>query len=92
MNKKQGQVPDLLQLEGGIQPSASRDVSQKTGVPEAHVYGVGSFFNMLARPDKKVRVCTGLSCRMAGADQVLKTMEDAGMPVEGCSCLAACDV
>jgi NADH:ubiquinone oxidoreductase subunit F (NADH-binding) len=92
LNKKQGEVPDLLQIEGGIQPGASREVSQKTGVPEAHVYGVGSFFNMLARPDKKVRVCTGLSCRMAGADQILQAMEDAGMPVEGCSCLAACDV
>ncbi|MGA1196828.1 MAG: NAD(P)H-dependent oxidoreductase subunit E, partial [Candidatus Latescibacterota bacterium] len=92
MNKKQGEVPDLLQIAGGIQPGASREVSQKTGVPEAHVYGVGSFFNMLARPDKKVRVCTGLSCRLAGADQILQAMEDVGLPVEGCSCLAACDV
>jgi NADH:ubiquinone oxidoreductase subunit F (NADH-binding) len=92
LNKKQGEVPDLLQIAGGIQPGASREVSQKTGVPEAHVYGVGSFFNMLARPDKKVRVCTGLSCRLAGADQILQAMEDVGLPVEGCSCLAACDV
>lgn len=85
-------MPDLLQIEGGIQPGASRTVSQKTGVPEAHIYGVGSFFNLLARPNKKVRVCTGLSCRMAGANQILQAIEDAGMPVEGCSCLAACDV
>lgn len=92
MNKKQGQVPDLLQIEGGIQKGASREVSKKTGVPEAHIYGVGSFFNLLARPDKKVRVCTGLSCRMAGADHILETLEKSGMPVEGCSCLAACDV
>lgn len=91
LNKKQADVPDLLQIGGGLNPDVSRDVSEKTGVPEAHVYGVGSFFNLLSDPDKKVCVCTGLSCRMAGADQVLKAMENAGLPVAGCSCLAACD-
>ncbi len=91
MNKKQANVPDLLQIGGGLTSGVSRDVSKETGVPEAHVYGVGSFFNLLADPDKKVRVCTGLSCRMAGADQVMEAMEDAGLPVTGCSCLAACD-
>ena len=91
MNKKQADVPDLLQIGGGLNPDVPRDISQKTGVPEAHVYGVGSFFNLLADPDIKVRVCTGLSCRMAGADQLIETMEKAGLPVAGCSCLAACD-
>ena len=71
MNKKQADVPDLLQIEGGLNAGVSREVSQQTGVPEAHVYGVGSFFDLLTDADKKVRVCTGLSCRMAGADQVL---------------------
>ncbi len=91
MNRKQVDVPDLLQIGGGLTDGVSRGVSQQTGVPEAHVYGVGSFFNLLSDPDKKVRVCTGLSCRMAGADQVIQAIEDAGMPAMGCSCLAACD-
>ena len=91
MNKKQADVPDLLQIEGGLNAGVSREVSQQTGVPEAQVYGVGSFFDLLTDTDKKVRVCTGLSCRMAGADQVLQAMEDAGLPAMGCSCLAACD-
>ncbi len=91
MNKKRADVPDLLQIGGGLNAGVSREVSQKTGVPEAHVYGVGSFFNLLSDPDKKVRVCTGLSCRMAGADQVMQAMEDADLPAIGCSCLAACD-
>ena len=43
MNKKQADVPDLLQIGGGLNSGVSREVSQKTGVPEAHVYGVGSF-------------------------------------------------
>ena len=80
-----------LQIEGGLNSGVSREVSQQTGVPEAQVYGVGSFFDLLTDTDKKVRVCTGLSCRMAGADQVLQAMEDAGLPAMGCSCLAACD-
>lgn len=91
MNKKQADVPDLLQIGGGLNSGVSREVSQQTGVPEAQVYGVGSFFDLLTDTDKKVRVCTGLSCRMAGADQVLQAMEDAGLPAMGCSCLAACD-
>lgn len=61
-------------------------------MPEAEVYGVASFYHLLARPDKKVRVCTGLSCRLAGADDVLKAAELAGLPVEATSCLAGCDV
>lgn len=92
MNEKHGAVPDLLQIEGGIHAGSSRKVSDKTSMPEAQVYGVGSFFNLLARPDKKVRVCTGLSCRMAGSDQILEAAQNAGLPVEACSCLAACDV
>ena len=84
-------MPDLLQIEGGLNSGVSRKVSQQTGVPEAQVYGVGSFFDLLTDTDKKVRVCTGLSCRMAGADQVLQAMVDAGLPAMGCSCLAACD-
>ncbi len=70
----------------------ARDLARGTGVPEASIYGVGSFFHLLSRPDKHVRVCTGLSCRLAGADEVLRAAEAAGMPVEGCSCLAGCDV
>ena len=70
----------------------SRDVARATGVPEAEVYGVGSFFHLLARPDVEVRVCTGLSCALAGADRVLEAARQSGFRAEACSCLAACDV
>lgn len=84
-------VPEQLQQAGGLVPGAARTVSLKTLAPEAAVYGVGSFFHLLANPNTKIRVCTGLSCKLAGAEQLLAKMEKAGMPVEGCSCLAACD-
>ncbi|MCA9524444.1 MAG: NAD(P)H-dependent oxidoreductase subunit E, partial [Myxococcales bacterium] len=84
-------VPELLQLAGGLRAGAARDISQRTGVAEADVYGVGSFFHLLARPDVDVRVCTGLSCQLRGADALLAAAKERGWSVEGCSCLAACD-
>ncbi len=89
---KAAALGDELRAAGGLIPGAARSVSRATGVPEAHVYGVGSFYHLLARPDAKVRVCTGLSCLLGGAEAVLHAAMDAGLPVEGCSCLAGCDV
>lgn len=89
---EQSQVPEQLQEQGGLAPGVARDIAGKTGVPEAEIYGVASFFHLLARPHQKVRVCTGLSCAMKGSLELLKTAEKAGLPVEGCSCLAACDL
>ncbi|MFT4539397.1 MAG: NADH:ubiquinone oxidoreductase subunit F (NADH-binding)/NADH:ubiquinone oxidoreductase subunit E [Planctomycetota bacterium] len=85
-------IPEGLQEAGGILPGIAAKVAQETGNAEAHVYGVGSFYHLLSRPNAKVRVCTGLSCLMAGADKVLAATQAAGWPSEGCSCLAGCDV
>jgi len=85
-------VPGALHREGGLRPDAVRAVARETGVPEAHVYGVGSFFHLLSDPDVQLRVCTGLSCKLGGADDVLAAAKQAGVKAVGCSCLAACDV
>ena len=90
--KRRAEVPDRLERKGGLGPGVSRQVAKATGVPEAEVYGVGSFFHLLADSKNKLRVCTGLSCRLAGADGVLETAKQAGMPVTECTCLAGCDV
>ncbi|MFT7677472.1 MAG: NADH:ubiquinone oxidoreductase subunit F (NADH-binding) [Planctomycetota bacterium] len=84
-------VPDSLQASGGLVPGAARHVSDETGVSEARVFGVGSFYNLLARPDAKLRVCTGLSCAMGGSEAVLEAAKKADLPCEGVSCLASCD-
>ncbi|MDG1499636.1 MAG: NADH-ubiquinone oxidoreductase-F iron-sulfur binding region domain-containing protein [Planctomycetota bacterium] len=89
--RKQGELPDRLQAAGGMVPEAAAKVATATGSSEAAAFGVASFYSLLARPDKKVRVCTGLSCRMKGADEVLEAALAAGLDAEGCSCLAACD-
>jgi len=84
-------VPDELHRLGGLRPGVSREVARRTGVPEADVYGVGSFFHLLAEPDVDVRVCQGLSCQLAGADALLEAARASGLRAEGCQCLAACD-
>ena len=91
-SKKRGEVQHLIEEDGGLHDGTAERVSAKTGVPAAEVYGVGSFFHLLSRPAAKVRVCTGLSCLMGGAEQVLAAARAAKLPVEECSCLAACDV
>jgi len=85
-------VPDRLREAGGLLAGVARQIARETGVPEATVYGVGSFYHLLARPNAKVRVCTGLSCLLGGANEVLEAARVAGLPCEGTSCLAGCDV
>jgi NADH:ubiquinone oxidoreductase subunit F (NADH-binding) len=89
--EERARVPDELRELGGLRPGVAREVAKRTGVPEADVYGVGSFYHLLAEPDVDLRVCVGLSCQMAGADAVLAAAKAAGMRAEACQCLAACD-
>ncbi len=91
MNDPLASILERLQREGGLREGAARKVSLETGVPEAQVYGTGSFYHLLARPQASLRVCTGLSCLLKGAAEVLSEAQNAGLPVEACSCLAACD-
>ncbi|TNE44758.1 MAG: NADH-quinone oxidoreductase subunit F [Deltaproteobacteria bacterium] len=94
MNKKQENMASILekvQEAGGLLKGVSGEVASDTGVPEAKVYGASSFFHLLSDPEHKVRVCQGLTCRLAGAKELLEYAKDAGLPATGCSCLAACD-
>ncbi len=84
MEKKGARRHELLErLEeaGGLRPGLAREISAETGVPEADVYGVATFYGLIARPG--ARICQGLSCRLARAD----TPED----IEAVSCLGQCD-
>ncbi len=92
MNEEQASILERLRKAGGLKEGVARQVARATGVPEATVYGAGSFFHLLSDPDTKLRVCTGLSCEMAGSRHLLETAEAAGLPAGECSCLAACDV
>ena len=90
-DQDRARVLDEIAEAGGLKPGVAREVARSTGVPEAEVYGAGSFFHLLAEPDVDVRVCQGLSCQMAGAEDVLAAAKASGLRAEGCQCLAACD-
>ena len=77
MEKKHADRPAVmvaLEHAGGTRPGAARAVSRETGVPEADVYGVATFYDLLARPDVELRICQGTSCAMAGAHERLADM------------------
>jgi len=86
------EVLERIEEAGGLREGSSRSVHQETGVPEADVYGVATFYHLLSDPDAGVRVCQGLSCKLAGCDEVMKGFESAGTKAAYASCLGRCDL
>ena len=84
-------VLPLLDEAGGVTEASVRKVSADTGVPEADVWGTGLFYSLLRNPSPVTRVCTGLTCRLFGADELLAGLRDKGDPCEPASCLGQCD-
>ncbi len=84
-------ILDLLDEHGGLSPGVAKKIQDETGIPEADIYGVATFYTLVARPEAKTRVCQGLSCMMAGARAKLAELADAGTPHEAVSCLGQCD-
>lgn len=85
-------VLEELEKEGGLRPGVVDKVHRATGVPAADIYGVATFYHLLSDPDGGVRVCQGLSCKMAGCDALLKDLEARGTKSTYVSCLGRCDV
>ncbi|MDH3255006.1 MAG: SLBB domain-containing protein, partial [Acidobacteriota bacterium] len=81
----------LLEERGGLKEGVAAAVQRESGVPEADVYGVASFYHLLARPDDGIRVCQGLSCKIAGCDRVKAELEAAGTKSAYVACLGRCD-
>ena len=84
-------VLELLDEHGGSAPGTAARVEAKTGVPEADVHGVATFYSLLREPGARTRVCQGLSCKLAGADDVIEDLRSRGEQVELVSCLGQCD-
>jgi len=82
----------LLEEQGGVTEQAVRNVAERTGVPEADIWGAGLFYSLIGRPGKRVRICDGLSCQMAGADELAESLAAAGKECERVSCLGQCDL
>jgi NADH:ubiquinone oxidoreductase subunit F (NADH-binding) len=81
-------VIEKLEEQGGLAPGLADRVSEQTGVPAADIYGVGTFYTLLAKPGVR-RVCQGLSCRLAGGGDLPEAGTSAG--TRAVSCLGQCD-
>ncbi len=85
-------ILDLLHDRGGLRPGVSKEIHRETGVPEADIYGVGTFYHLLADPDAGVRVCQGLSCKLADSDGLKARYDAEGKKSCFTACLGRCDM
>jgi NADH:ubiquinone oxidoreductase subunit F (NADH-binding) len=86
------EVLDRLAEKGGLRPGVSKEIHKATGVPEADIYGVGTFYHLLAHPDAGVRVCEGLSCRLEDYRGLKENFEGEGKAACFTACLGRCDM
>ncbi len=89
-NARRDRVLDLLEHHGGLKEGISAQVSAETGVPEADVFGVATFYTLIQKPDT-VRVCQGLTCELAGYKALSDKLTAQGVAHELVSCLGQCD-
>jgi len=81
----------LLEELGGLTPGNVKKVHELTRVPEADIWGTGSFYTLLKNPGTRTRVCKGLTCKLRGADSLIAQLRASGAEVEAVSCLGQCD-
>jgi NADH-quinone oxidoreductase subunit E len=98
----------LAQREfGGWLPNpAIAAVARELDLPEARVYGVVTFYDLLHQKPvgrHRIRVCTNLSCQLRGSEEIMEALhqelavgEDEITPDGRCSyvhfeCLGSCD-
>ena len=72
-------------------------VAARLGVPAAAVFGAATYYRELRSCDDgrpRVSVCSGLSCRLMGAERVIEQLQGRGdatdYTLETCLCLASC--
>ena len=90
-NAKREQIFHLLEEAGALTPEIARAVAEQTGVPEADVWGAARFYTLLTGQDVGLRVCQGLSCKIAGSDALAADLTARGIPHAQVSCLGQCD-
>ncbi len=92
--------------QGWLSPDAMRAVAEATGLSQAYVESVASFYDRLytePQGSRVISVCTTLSCMLRGSDELLAhignrlgtggvgTTDDGQFTVQRAECLGACD-
>lgn len=85
------EVLDQLEHHGGLRPGVVDRVHKATGVPQADIYGVATFYHLLSQPDAGIRVCQGLSCKLKGSDALTADYARQETVATPSSCLGQCD-
>jgi NADH:ubiquinone oxidoreductase subunit F (NADH-binding)/NADH:ubiquinone oxidoreductase subunit E len=72
-------LKDALERNGEITDQDRRAAAERSGLPEAAVHGVSTFYDDLLQPRgrRHVRVCTGTACFAATADAHVDELRDA---------------
>lgn len=91
-NASREEILEQLEEKGGLRPGVVDEVHRATGVPAADIYGVATFYHLLAEPDAGIRVCQGLTCKVAGCDSLMADLRQQQTPAAFSSCLGRCDL
>ena len=93
--------------EGWLSSESLADVAQLLGLSDQYVESVASFYSLFYKKPmgkKVIHVCMGLSCMLAGSDELMHTLEhklcisqgqtteDGKYTLLEAECLAACDL
>jgi len=72
-------LKEAVELRGEITDADRREAAQRSGLPEAAVYGVSTFYDDLLQPrgERHVRVCTGTACFAATGDAHVDALREA---------------
>ncbi len=85
------EVLEKLEEAGGQRIGVATTVQRQTLVPEADIYGVATFYSLLAEPEAGIRVCQGLTCHLGESAALIKELRTAGKKAVFASCLGRCD-
>lgn len=91
-NANREEVLERLEAAGGLREGVVESVHRATHVPEADIYGVATFYHLLAEPKAGIRVCKGLSCKLAGCEALLADLRSKNQAATYSSCLGRCDL
>ncbi|HET6447996.1 MAG TPA: NAD(P)H-dependent oxidoreductase subunit E, partial [Conexibacter sp.] len=76
-------LKEAVEQRGEITDEDRREAARRSGLPEAAVHGVSTFYDDLLQPrgDRHVRVCTGTACFAATGDAHVDALR-AGLGLE----------
>ena len=72
-------LKEAMDRRGEITDDDRRVAAERSGLPEAAVYGVSTFYDdlLVPRGERHVRVCTGTACFAATGDAHVATVREA---------------